>query len=73
MCMCMCHTTKINTHLRLILNALSLITEEFKLLFYDIICLQGIPIIYYGTEQAFHGTDDPNDRESLWPYYNTNR
>ena len=34
---------------------------------------QGIPIIYYGTEQAFKGTTDPNDRQSLWPYYNTNR
>ena len=32
---------------------------------------QGIPIIYYGTEQAFHGGNDPQDRESLWPNYNT--
>ncbi|ETO27040.1 hypothetical protein RFI_10090 [Reticulomyxa filosa] len=27
----------------------------------------GIPIIYYGTEQAFHGCQDPNNREPLWP------
>jgi len=26
----------------------------------------GIPIVYYGTEQALHGGDDPNNRESLW-------
>eukprot|EP01087_Luapelamoeba_hula_P014243 TRINITY_DN4146_c0_g1_i1.p1 TRINITY_DN4146_c0_g1~~TRINITY_DN4146_c0_g1_i1.p1 ORF type:complete len:469 (+),score=44.45 TRINITY_DN4146_c0_g1_i1:66-1472(+) len=27
----------------------------------------GIPIIYYGTEQGFHGGSDPNCREALWP------
>jgi len=27
----------------------------------------GIPIMYYGTEQEFNGGDDPNDREPLWP------
>ncbi|ELR25454.1 acidstable alpha-amylase [Acanthamoeba castellanii str. Neff] len=27
---------------------------------------QGIPIIYYGTEQGYDGTNDPNNRESLW-------
>jgi alpha-amylase len=37
-----------------------------------ILFAEGIPIIYYGTEQAFKGTTDPNDRQSLWPYYNTN-
>jgi len=26
----------------------------------------GIPIIYYGTEQGYTGTNDPNNRESLW-------
>eukprot|EP00121_Abeoforma_whisleri_P012120 Awhi_evm1s11186 len=30
-----------------------------------------MPIIYYGTEQAFSGAGDPGARESLWPYYNT--
>ena len=33
---------------------------------------QSIPIIYYGTEQGFSGPKDPNNRESLWPHYNTN-
>ena len=28
---------------------------------------QGIPIIYYGTEQGFSGGNDPNNREPLWP------
>ncbi|CAG2256694.1 AMY [Mytilus edulis] len=31
---------------------------------------QGIPIIYYGTEQAFNGRNDPENREALWPHYN---
>jgi alpha-amylase len=31
----------------------------------------GIPIIYYGSEQAYNGGDDPANRESLWPNYNT--
>ncbi|KAM3072756.1 hypothetical protein ACMFMF_007087 [Clarireedia jacksonii] len=32
----------------------------------------GIPIIYQGQEQHFHGGTDPHDRESLWPTnYNT--
>lgn len=34
--------------------------------------MQGIPIVYYGTEQAYSGNGDPNNRESLWPNYNTN-
>ena len=32
---------------------------------------QGIPVIYYGTEQGFTGGHDPANRESLWPHYNT--
>lgn len=32
----------------------------------------GIPIIYYGTEQGYHGGNDPANRESLWPNFNTN-
>ena len=28
--------------------------------------------MYYGTEQAYSGGDDPGCRESLWPNYNTN-
>jgi alpha-amylase len=32
----------------------------------------GIPIVYYGTEQAYTGGDDPSNRESLWQSgYNT--
>jgi len=27
----------------------------------------GIPIMYYGTEQYFNGGNDPDDREPLWP------
>lgn len=26
----------------------------------------GIPIVYYGAEQAFHGNGDPTNREALW-------
>lgn len=33
---------------------------------------KGIPIIYYGTEQEYHGGNDPYCREPLWPNYNTN-
>jgi alpha-amylase len=36
-----------------------------------VIFSQGIPIVYYGTEQGFNGPADPNNRESLWPHYNT--
>lgn len=32
----------------------------------------GIPILYYGTEQRFHGGEDPGNREALWlSGYNT--
>jgi alpha-amylase len=31
----------------------------------------GIPIVYYGTEQGFNGGNDPDNRESLWPSYDT--
>jgi glycosidase len=27
---------------------------------------EGIPCLYYGTEQDFHGGDDPANREALW-------
>lgn len=27
---------------------------------------QGIPVIYYGSEQGFNGGADPNNREALW-------
>ncbi|KZT03563.1 glycoside hydrolase family 13 protein [Laetiporus sulphureus 93-53] len=32
----------------------------------------GIPIVYYGQEQAFHGSGDPWNREPLWPSNYTN-
>jgi alpha-amylase len=31
---------------------------------------RGIPIIYYGTEQAFNGGGDPQNREHLWNHFN---
>lgn len=31
---------------------------------------QGIPIMYYGTEQLFNGGFDPADREALWTHMN---
>merc|ERR1712137_501270 len=38
-----------------------------------VLMAEGIPIIYYGTEQEFKGCNDPNNREVLWPTkYNTN-
>lgn len=34
---------------------------------------RGVPIIYYGTEQGFHGGKDPDNREDLWrSNYDTN-
>jgi len=33
---------------------------------------QGIPIVYYGTEQAFNGGSDPANREPLWTSMNQN-
>lgn len=32
-----------------------------------LLTIDGIPCIYYGTEQNFHGSNDPNNREDLWP------
>ena len=32
-----------------------------------VLSAEGIPIMYYGTEQAFNGGNDPDDREPLWP------
>jgi len=31
-----------------------------------VLMAEGIPIIYYGTEQGFSGGSDPNNREPLW-------
>jgi alpha-amylase len=32
---------------------------------------QGIPIVYYGSEQGYHGGNDPQNREALWPHMDT--
>jgi len=31
-----------------------------------VMCAEGVPCIYYGTEQGFHGGGDPANRERLW-------
>ena len=31
-----------------------------------ILVAEGIPIVYYGSEQYYRGTKDPNNREPLW-------
>ena len=33
--------------------------------------LQWVPIVYYGTEQAYNGGNDPDNRNSLWPNFKT--
>ena len=33
--------------------------------------LQWVPILYYGTEQAYNGGNDPDNRNSLWPNFKT--
>jgi len=33
--------------------------------------MQGIPIVYYGTEQGFNGGTDPENREPLWTSMDT--
>ncbi|XP_065907858.1 uncharacterized protein [Dysidea avara] len=53
------------------LNGNSQYTLLYNALAY-IIFAEGIPIIYYGTEQGFNGGNDPDNRASLWPNYNTN-
>lgn len=34
--------------------------------------VEGIPIFYYGTEQAFNGGNDPANREPLWTHMDKN-
>jgi len=45
--------------------------ELYKSAITFVLLTQGIPTIYYGTEQGYHGGDDPYNRETLWPNYNT--
>ncbi|EGC34638.1 hypothetical protein DICPUDRAFT_55676 [Dictyostelium purpureum] len=40
--------------------------ELYKNAITYVLMAQGIPIIYYGTEQGFDGSADPNNREPLW-------
>lgn len=42
----------------------------FKAALTFMLTAKGIPIMYYGSEQEFNGADDPENRESLWPYFN---
>jgi alpha-amylase len=51
----------INNNLKHLKNALALI-----------LMTDGIPIVYYGTEQAYKGGADSNNRESLWDNMDTN-
>nr|XP_006819810.1 PREDICTED: alpha-amylase A type-3-like isoform X1 [Saccoglossus kowalevskii] len=37
-----------------------------------VLTMEGIPIVYYGTEQGYDGCADPNNRESLYPNFDTN-
>ena len=38
-----------------------------------VLMTQGIPIIYYGTEQWLEGTQDPANRAALWNYGYNNK
>ncbi len=35
-----------------------------------VLLAEGIPIVYYGSEQGFHGGADPENRETLWGHFN---
>ncbi len=41
--------------------------EQLHLAVTFIYTAQGIPCVYYGTEQEFRGGNDPSNREDLWP------
>ena len=41
--------------------------QAFKSAIAFTICSIGIPMVYYGDEQAFNGGMDPANREALWP------
>ena len=44
--------------------------NKFKNAIVFSIMWEGIPIVYYGGEQLYHGGADPQNREPLWPNYN---
>lgn len=56
-------------------NARFLFTQPSQTLYKNALTMTvlniGIPIVYYGSEQAYHGGNDPANRESLWPNYDT--
>jgi alpha-amylase len=56
-------------------NARFLYTQSSVVLYKNALVMTlfnfGIPIIYYGSEQGYSGGDDPQNRESLWPNYDT--
>ena len=40
--------------------------KMYEALITFVLMAEGIPIVYYGTEQWLSGTNDPNNREALW-------
>eukprot|EP00827_Trimyema_finlayi_P007056 TRINITY_DN935_c0_g1_i1.p1 TRINITY_DN935_c0_g1~~TRINITY_DN935_c0_g1_i1.p1 ORF type:complete len:529 (+),score=188.32 TRINITY_DN935_c0_g1_i1:60-1646(+) len=47
-------------------------SRKFKSFIAYTLGCQGIPIVYYGSEQGYAGGQDPYNRETLWPNYNKN-
>jgi alpha-amylase len=45
---------------------------QFKAFTAFTLCSVGIPIIYYGSEQAFGGGNDPYNREIMWNNFDEN-
>lgn len=43
--------------------------EKLKSALAFILFWEGVPIIYAGTELGFSGGQDPDNRESMWPYF----
>jgi glycosidase len=41
-------------------------TNELELALAFLYTARGVPCLYYGTEQGFYGTTDPNDREDMF-------
>jgi alpha-amylase len=56
-------------------NARFLYSQPSRILYKNALTMTvmniGIPIVYYGSEQGYNGGDDPANRESLWPNYDT--
>lgn len=41
--------------------------DQLKLALSFLLTAEGLPVLYYGTEQGFTGANDPANREPLWP------